>query len=265
MKYDFYDISALNLNLKYMKVIGIIPARYGSVRFPGKPLADIGGKTMIRRVYENSAEVLENIIVATDDKLIYDEVVSFGGKVVMTSAKHKSGTDRCAEALKKYEITKNKVFDIVINIQGDEPFLHKEHLQKLITCFDDSKTEIATLVKKININEDVFDPNKPKVVFDKNKKAIYFSRSAIPYLRNSEKKEWHLKHNYFKHIGIYAYRIDILKKITNLDISGLEIAESLEQNRWIENGFKIKIDITDKESVSIDTPADLDRLLKKLF
>ncbi|NOZ35963.1 MAG: 3-deoxy-manno-octulosonate cytidylyltransferase [Chlorobi bacterium] len=248
-----------------MKILGIIPARYASTRFPGKPLADIKGKTMIQRVYENISHFLDEIIIATDNTLIAEEVKNFGGNVVMTSENHKSGTDRCAEALSVIEKVNNISYDIVINVQGDEPFLHKEHLIKLTACFNDSETEIATLIKKIGFNEDIFNPNKPKVIFNKNRQAIYFSRSPIPYLRNFEKNEWHIHHNFYKHIGIYAYRSDILKKITTLPVSGLEIAEALEQNRWLENGFKIKIDITEKESMSIDTPEDLEQFVKKFF
>ncbi len=248
-----------------MNILGIIPARFASTRYPGKPLANIKGKTMIRRVFENCSETLDNVIVATDNKLIEDEVKLFGGNVIMTSKNHKSGTDRCAEAHIKYEKLCGKKFDIIINIQGDEPFIHKEHLTKLITCFNDRKTEIATLIKKTEINEDIFNPNKPKVIIDKDNYAIYFSRSPIPYIRGIEKKDWHLHHIFYQHIGIYAYRSNILKKITNLPVSGLEIAESLEQNRWIENGFKIKTDITNKENISVDIPEDLERLIKKFF
>ncbi|NPA68335.1 MAG: 3-deoxy-manno-octulosonate cytidylyltransferase [Chlorobi bacterium] len=253
----------MDYKLNDLNIIGIIPARYASSRFPGKPLADINGKSMIERVYENSAKVLENITVATDSKLIFDEVNRFGGKAVMTSENHKSGTDRCAEALEITENERNLKFDIVINIQGDEPFLHEEHLIKLITCFNDKESDIATLAKKITDNEDIFNPNKPKVIFNKHKQALYFSRSPIPYLRNYEKKYWHLKHSFYKHIGIYAYRSDILREITKLPASELELAESLEQNRWLENGFKIKTDLTEKESFSVDTPEDLRNLIKK--
>jgi len=248
-----------------MNILGIIPARYASTRFPGKPLTDIKGKTMIRRVFENCKETLENVIVATDNNLIKNEVIQFGGNVIMTSDKHKSGTDRCAEALLKYEEKTGKSFDIIINIQGDEPFIQKEHLTKLIACFNDSKTEIATLISKTEFNADIFNPNKPKVIIDKNNYAIYFSRSPIPYLRNFKKEVWHQHHLFYRHLGIYAYRNEILKKITKLPVSGLEIAESLEQNRWIENGFKIKTDITDKSSMSIDTPEDLEEFIKKFF
>ncbi len=248
-----------------MKILGIIPARYASTRFPGKPLADIKGKTMIQRVYENSIQSLSDVIIATDNNLIAEEVKHFGGKFVMTSENHRSGTDRCAEALSIFEKEKDSHYDIIINIQGDEPFIHRNHITKLIACFEDPETEIATLIKKIDENEDIFNPNKPKVIVNKNKQALYFSRSPIPYLRNYEKKDWHIHHTYYKHIGIYAYKSTVLKKITKLPVSGLEIAEALEQNRWLENGFKIKTDITEKESMSIDTPKDLEYFIKKFF
>lgn len=248
-----------------MNILGIIPARYASTRFPGKPLADIKGKTMIHRVFENTKKTLSNVVVATDSRLIEKEVKQFGGNVIITSKNHKSGTDRCAEALDKYEKETEKIFDIVINIQGDEPFIHREHLTKLIDCFNDSKTEIATLINEIKSNNDIFNPNKPKVIINNHKYAIYFSRSPIPYLRGVEKENWHLHHTFYQHIGIYAYRSEILKKITKLTVSGLEVAESLEQNRWLENGFKIKTDITDKKSISVDTPEDLKILFKKFF
>lgn len=248
-----------------MNILGIIPARYASTRFPGKPLVDIKGKTMIHRVFENCKKTLSDVVVATDNGLIEKEVKQFGGNVIMTSENHKSGTDRCVEALNKYEKETGKTFDIVINIQGDEPFIYKEHLTKLINCFNDSKTEIATLISEIKSNEDIFNPNKPKVIINNHNYAIYFSRSPIPYLRGIEKENWYLHHTFYQHIGIYAYRSEILKKITKLTVSGLEIAESLEQNRWLENGFKIKTDITDKQSISVDTPEDLEDILKKFF
>jgi len=248
-----------------MNILGIIPARYASTRFPGKPLVDIKGKTMIRRVFENCKESINDVIVATDNSLIEKEVNQFGGSVIITSENHKSGTDRCAEALEKYEKISGKTFDIVINIQGDEPFIHKDHLTKLIACFNDSETEIATLISKTESNADIFNPNKPKVIIDNRNYAIYFSRSPIPYLRGIKKEDWHLHHTFYQHLGIYAYRNKILKKITKLPVSGLEIAESLEQNRWLENGFKIKTDITLKKNISVDTPEDLEQLIKMFF
>jgi len=244
-----------------MNFIGIIPSRFASTRFPGKPLVDINGKSMIQRVYEQAKLVLDHVYVATDDDRIAKEVERFGGKFVMTSEKHQSGTDRIAEAIKLLKSDYNDDFDVVINIQGDEPFIQPEQITEIMSCFNKDKTEIATLVKKIEQNEDIFDVNKPKVLFDKNMKAIYFSRSPIPYLRNIDKLEWHLKHNYFKHIGMYAYKTDVLKQITQLKQSSLEIAESLEQLRWIENDFTITVSETQFESIGVDTPEDLQNIL----
>ncbi len=240
-----------------MNFIGIIPSRYASVRLPGKPLIKIKGKTMIKRVYERVDKVLNYVLVATDDERIKKEVENFGGNVVMTSTEHQSGTDRCAEALKIFENKENKKFDIIINIQGDEPFIHSEQIKSIQKCFQEKDTQIATLVKKITKKYDIFDENKPKVIFNKNKEAIYFSRFPIPFFRNENKIS---EHSFYKHIGMYAYRKDILKKITKLSPSTLEKAESLEQLRWIENNFKIKIEITNLESISIDTKEDLEKL-----
>lgn len=245
-----------------MKFIGIIPARYASTRFPGKPLADINGKSMIERVFVQAKKSLECVYVATDDYRIADEVTRFGGNVVMTSENHQSGTDRIAEAIEKIQSKTNGSFDVVINIQGDEPFIYPEQIKEIISCFRNPETQIATLVKKIENEEDIFNINKPKVVFDKNMQAILFSRSPIPYLRNIEKEEWHIKHDFYKHIGMYAYKTETLKNLTKLNQSKLEIAESLEQLRWIENGYKISIAITLFESHGIDTPDDLKKILK---
>lgn len=244
-----------------MKVLGIIPARYASTRLPGKPLVDINGKTMIRHVYERVKQVFDFVIVATDDVRITDEVEGFGGNWVITSENHQSGTDRCAEAVAIYEKQTGENFDVVINIQGDEPFIKIEQLQQVISCFEEFGTEIATLIKRIDDLDDVFNTNKPKVVINKDKEAIYFSRSPIPYIRNFDKENWLENHTFYKHIGIYGYRKDILLKITKLKQSALEIAESLEQNRWIENSYKIKTEITEHESISIDTFDDLSKII----
>ncbi len=247
-----------------MKFIGIIPARYASTRFPGKPLVDIGGKTMIQRVYEQASKVLDIVYVATDDQRIFDHVISIGAKVCMTAETHQSGTDRCAEAIATIKHEMNLEYSanslVIINIQGDEPFIQPEQLQEIKKCFADENTELATLIKPIVNQEDVFNPNLPKVIVNEQDEAIYFSRSPIPYLRNVPQSEWHLKHQYYKHIGIYAYRYDILKHITKLSQSSLEIAESLEQLRWIENGCKIKTAVTDFESIAVDTPEDLEKI-----
>lgn len=241
-----------------MKFLGIIPARYASTRFPAKPLAMLGGKTVIQRVYEQVAGVLDDAYVATDDERIEAAVKSFGGKVVMTSVHHKSGTDRCYEAYTKI----GGDFDVVVNIQGDEPFIQPSQLEALTACFDDTTTQIATLVKPFTADNG-FDAlenvNSPKVVLNKNINALYFSRSIIPYQRNAEKEDWLKNHTYYKHIGLYAYRVEVLKEITSLPQSSLELAESLEQLRWIENGYLIKAGITNVETIGIDTPQDLER------
>jgi 3-deoxy-manno-octulosonate cytidylyltransferase (CMP-KDO synthetase) len=240
------------------QLVGIIPARYASTRFPGKPLVDISGKTMIQRVYEQAKKCdrLERIIVATDDERIATVVKTFGGEVCMTSSTHPSGTDRCAEVVTKLSL-KNYA---VVNIQGDEPFIDPMQIQLVCECFDDPKTELATLIKKISSTDILFGPNSPKVIVDSNHFAIYFSRHPLPYLRGIEQREWVNQHTFFQHIGIYGYRTDILQKITKLSPSTLEKAESLEQLRWIENGFKIKTAETSLDTIAIDTPEDLLKL-----
>lgn len=241
-----------------MTFLGIIPARYASTRFPGKPLAILGGKMVIQRVYEQVRNVLDDVYVATDDERIEAAVKSFGGKVVMTSIDHKSGTDRCYEAADK--IGGN--FDVIVNIQGDEPFIHPSQINALKACFfEDSTTSIATLVKPFTVNDSyaaLENVNSPKVVISKNGEALYFSRSIIPYQRNADREEWLQKHVYYKHIGLYAFRRDILREITSIQQTGLEIAESLEQLRWLENGYRIKVGISEIETIGIDTPRDLE-------
>lgn len=242
------------------KVLGIIPARYSSTRLPGKPLAMIGDKPMIQHVYENSKKALETVYVATDDQRIVDAVLSFGGKVVKTAAYHRSGTERCAEAAVLITQLEKTDFDIVINIQGDEPFFHTEQLDDVKKCFDSPDVEIATLVTEIKDSRQLFDKNEAKVVMDRQRNAIYFSRSPIPFLRNEPKEHWVRSHTFYAHMGIYAFRHDILHELVKLPPSPLETAESLEQLRWIENGYKIKCGITDiEETVCIDTPEDLER------
>lgn len=246
-----------------MKFLGIIPARYASTRFPAKPLAMLGGKTVIQRVYEQVAGVLDDAYVATDDERIEAAVKAFGGKVVMTSTLHKSGTDRCYEACTKV----GGGFDVVVNIQGDEPFIQPSQLLSVKTCFDDPSTQIATLVKPFSGNDDfavLENVNSPKVVVNRNMNALYFSRSIIPYQRNAEKKDWLKNHTYYKHIGLYAYRTEVLKEITSLPQSSLELAESLEQLRWLENGYTIKVGISEVETIGIDTPQDLEEAEKYL-
>lgn len=249
-----------------MKFIGIIPARYASTRFPAKPLAILGGKPVIQRVYEQVCGVLDEAYVATDDERIESVVKAFGGKVVMTSVNHKSGTDRCYEAYTKV----GSGYDVIVNIQGDEPFIQRSQLEAVKACFDDEATQIATLVKPFTLEngfEALENVNSPKVVVDKRMNALYFSRSIIPFMRNKDKKEWLSGHTYYKHIGLYAYRASVLKEITALPQSSLELAESLEQLRWLENGYRIKVGVTDVETIGIDTPADLERaeeFLKKM-
>lgn len=241
-----------------MKFIGIIPARYASTRFPAKPLAMLGGKPVIQRVYEQVSGILDDAYVATDDERIYNAVRSFGGKVVMTSVDHKSGTDRCWEAFSKV----GQGQDVVVNIQGDEPFIQPQQLEAIKACFADSTTQIATLVKPFTPEdgmEAVQNPNSPKVVMDNDMHALYFSRSVIPYVRGKEVSEWNQHTQYYKHIGLYAYRSDVLRQITQLPQSSLELAESLEQLRWIQNGYVIKVGISEVETIGIDTPEDLAR------
>lgn len=247
-----------------MKFIGIIPARYASTRFPGKPLADMAGKPMIQRVYEQVKDVLDAVCVATDDTRIENAVKAFGGQVVMTSDQHRSGTDRCYEAYQKI----GQSYDVIVNIQGDEPFIHPEQIRTIKDCFDGANTQIATLVKPFQADDDfestLFNPNSPKVVLNKNNEALYFSRSIIPYIRGKEYTEWLPNHTFYKHIGLYAYRAQVLREITQLPQSPLELAESLEQLRWLENGYKIKVGITERETIGIDTPEDMRKALAYL-
>lgn len=235
-----------------MKKIGIIPARYGSSRFPGKPLVDISGKPMIQHVFERAMESsLDEIYVATDDQRIVDRVIAFDGNVLLTSPNHPSGTDRCGEASIKLHLDDH---DIIVNIQGDEPFIQKEQIDALVALFDQPDVEIATLVKPFDNPLDAQNPNKVKVVFSNQHKALYFSRSPIPYPRDHEEI------TYYKHLGIYAYRYQTLKKLITLPISSLEKVEKLEQLRWLENNFSIFVAITDHESIAIDTPEDMHKI-----
>jgi len=240
-----------------MKILGIIPARYASSRFPGKPLVEIAGKSMIRRVYEQvkKCDDVAEVIVATDDDRIFDHVQAFGGVALMTADDHQSGTDRCAEVARLHS-----EYDVIINIQGDEPYINPEQIAKLAACFADAGTQIATLIKKIVTNEELFNYNSPKVVINKLSEAIYFSRATLPHIRACEPDNWLKCHTYFKHIGIYGYRADVLQQITKLPVSDLEKAESLEQLRWIENGYRIKVAETELETHSVDVPADLEKL-----
>lgn len=241
-----------------MKFLAVIPARYASTRFPGKPLALIGDKPMIQHVYEQAKKAVEDVVVATDDKRIYDAVEAFGGKVLLTSDKHRSGTDRCFEALQKM----SGEYDVLINIQGDEPFIQPEQIETLKACFTDPKTEIATLIKPFDKDalwDDLSSPNTPKVVVNKRMEAMFFSRSVIPYLRGTDRTKWLKTHTYYKHIGLYAYKTNILAEITDLEPSALEKAENLEQLRWLENGYSIKVGITHQQTIGVDTPEDLEK------
>lgn len=243
--------------------IGIIPARYASTRFPGKPLADIGGMTMIERVYRQASKALDHVLVATDDARIFDTVEAFGGNAVMTSPDHRSGTDRCFEAY----IRSGSDASVIINIQGDEPFVDPAQIEALKSCFDTPQVQIATLVRRFNPErgfDALFNPNTPKVVMDSAMNALYFSRSIIPYVRGAEWKEWLHKTTFHTHIGMYAYRADVLAEIVKLPQSSLELAESLEQLRWLQAGYKIRVGVTEIETIGIDTPADLEAAIKLL-
>lgn len=240
-----------------MKLLCIIPARYASTRFPGKPLVNIGGKSMIQRTYERANEVkaFSKVIVATDDARIYEHVLSFGGNVTLTSDKHRSGTERAAEVISKLSET----YDAVINLQGDEPFINPKQIQQLIDCIDEH-TQIATLIHPMSSIEEVLNPNNVKVVINAHSEAIYFSRSPIPYIRGVEQAQWLEATTFYKHIGIYAYKANVLKQLVKYEMSALEQCESLEQLRWIENGYKIKVNISEYETIGIDTPEDLHKL-----
>jgi 3-deoxy-manno-octulosonate cytidylyltransferase (CMP-KDO synthetase) len=241
-------------------IVGIIPARYASTRFPGKPLIDINGKTMLQRVYEQAAKskLLNKVVVATDDQRIFDHVLSFGGEAVMTAADHPSGTDRCWDALQQL----TDAFEYVINIQGDEPFIKPEQIDELAAVLKDGNTELATQMIAVDSYEMLFDKGEVKIVLNTNDEALYFSRMVIPFIKGVEEKDWHTHHRYYRHVGMYAYRKDILEQVTQLHVSALEQAESLEQLRWIENGFSIKCVTTKYESHCIDTPEDVEKVLK---
>ena len=239
-----------------MKVVGIIPARYASTRFPGKPLALIKGKPMIQRVYEQALKAkLDAVVVATDDARIADAVMDFGGQYVMTSPNHRSGTDRCREAL---DLLENQ-YDAVINIQGDEPFIDPGQIGMMHDLIGRDDTVLASLAKRVEDEDELFSPNTVKVVMDKESNALYFSRNPIPFMRNTDRNDWLSKGVFYKHIGIYAYKAETLRQISEMRPSTLELAESLEQLRWLENGLRIRMGITQEENVSIDEPSDIDK------
>ena len=250
-----------------MNFIAIIPARYASTRFPGKPLAMLGEKSVIQRVYEQVTKQLP-ACVATDDERIFEHVKSFGGHAVMTRTDHKSGTDRIEEAVEKLQLSKEFAIDdnntVIVNVQGDEPFIQPEQIQALCECFNDPTTDIATLGIKFKTLEAIKNPNSPKIILDNMGFAMYFSRSVIPYVRGKEEAEWPQSFDFLKHIGMYAYKRIILKEVTSLPQSSLEIAESLEQLRWLQNGYKIKVGDTTQETIGIDTPEDLAEAIKRL-
>ena len=237
-----------------MKVVGIIPSRYASTRFPGKPLAMIKGKTMIHRVCEQAwKSKLDAVVVATDDMRIAEEVLSFGGQYVLTDPMHRSGTDRCCEALDILETQ----YDAVVNIQGDEPFIDPKEINLLVDLISRDDTQLASLVKRFDDDEELFSPNKVKVVMDKDGKALYFSRSPIPFLRNVDKDKWLQKGVFYQHIGIYAYKAKTLRQIARMQPTPLEMVESLEQLRWLENGLSIHMAVVEANNIAIDSPDDL--------
>ena len=241
-------------------IVGIIPARYASTRFPGKPLVDIEGKTMLQRVYEQAmkSKSLAKVVVATDDERIVDHVTQFGGEVVMTAPHHPSGTDRCLEALQQLK----EPYQYVINIQGDEPFIDPEQIDELAAVLNDGTTELATQMIAVDSHELLFDKGEVKVVLNTSNEALFFSRMVIPFIKGVDEKEWHIHHRYYRHVGMYAYRSDILQQIAGLPVSALEKAESLEQLRWLENGFRIKCVVTKYESHCIDEPGDVLKVLQ---
>jgi 3-deoxy-manno-octulosonate cytidylyltransferase (CMP-KDO synthetase) len=246
-----------------MNFLGIIPARYASSRLPGKPLADIGGKPMIQWVYENTSRELNDVIVATDHSSIEKAVLAFGGRAMVTSPDHPSGTDRCAEVMQRLRAS-GESYDAVINVQGDEPFINASHIRLLKEAISDPATQIATLANPILDRSELMNPNAVKVVANTQGNALYFSRSAIPYNRHATDDIWVQDINYLKHLGMYAYRSEILLQITMLEPSPLEQTESLEQLRWLENGFRIRVLVTNDPSQGIDTPEDLEAARKKV-
>ena len=247
-----------------MNFLGIIPARFGSTRLEGKPLADICGKPMIQHVYERTSLAIDTVFVATDDERIEEVVKSFGGNVVMTSALHNSGTNRCLEAYNTIQINSDSKFDVVLNIQGDEPMIEPNQIMELTSCFNNPKTEIATLIAKVTSAEELANESEAFVVYDKNMRAIYFSRSVIPGIKGVKKENWFGKTDFYKHVGLYAYKPNTLEKIANLSQSNLELIEGLEQNRWVENGYPIHVAITKHESIPVDTKEDLENIRKRM-
>lgn len=243
-----------------MNVLGIIPARYGSSRLEGKPLLDICGKTMIQRVYEQAKKALNYVLVATDDERIEAEVKSFGGNVVMTSSNHSTGTNRCLEAYEIYSKNPEISFDIILNIQGDEPLLAPDQIHSLVSCFDDKNAKMATLVTPANNQKEL--ESGVFVVFDRNYNALYFSRSVIPFVRDEKFEEWTSNNTFFKHVGMYGFTPNALSEFANLAETSLENSEKLEQLRWLENGNQIKVAITNHQSIPVDTLEDIEKVRK---
>jgi 3-deoxy-manno-octulosonate cytidylyltransferase (CMP-KDO synthetase) len=245
-----------------MRILAIIPVRYSSVRFPGKPLADINGKPMVQRVYEQikKCSSIKDIVVATDDERIINAVNSFGGKALLTLPDHQSGTDRCAEVIQRHK----ENFDVIINVQGDEPFIAPDQIELIASCFKNQEIQIATLIKRITQSPELFDSSKVKVVINEKEEAMYFSRFPIPFLRGLSEELWLENSVYYKHIGIYGYRTEVLSQIVKLPVHLLEKAESLEQLRWLTNGYRIQTALTELESISVDTIEDLNAARKYL-
>jgi 3-deoxy-manno-octulosonate cytidylyltransferase (CMP-KDO synthetase) len=247
-----------------MNILGIIPARYASTRFPGKPLVDINGQSMVERVYKQVKKALDFVVIATDDERIFNAVEAFGGVAVMTSELHQSGTDRCAEAAALFIQNNSQTIDVVLNIQGDEPLIDPKQIKQLANLFVNDSTEIGTLVKPIVDNDTLFDENKVKVILNESKEAIYFSRHTIPFVKGVAKNEWLNYHAFFQHIGLYGYRLDILNQLVELPQSNLEKMESLEQLRWVEKGYSIMTAVSNISALPVDTPEDLEKVLDYL-
>ena len=258
MKDEYLGPTRLTKEKHKMRELGIIPARYASTRFPGKPLASIKGKPMIQWVYERSQEVLTEVIVATDDQRIFETVQGFGGKVVMTHSHHENGTSRCVEALKNYQRQSDQVVDAVINIQGDEPLVQQDQLKSLRDVILTSNSEgIATLAYRVSKPEELKSRHDAFVVMNQRQQALYFSRSPLPFVRDLDPENWLDEHPFYKHVGLYAFKVETLQKAVELPPSSIETAEKLEQNRWLDHGFSIRVELTEYPNISVDLPGDI--------
>ncbi len=246
------------------QILGIIPARFSSSRFPGKPLALLGEKPMIQWVYESASRVFDHLVVATDDERIFGEVEKFGGRALMTSPEHSTGTERCAEASRLYRKQTGKSFSHVVNIQGDEPLIQSEQLSTLTDCLRNPETEIATLIQPMRNHDDLLNPNVVKVVVDRALRALYFSRAPIPFIRDRQDAALGHSHTFYTHIGLYAFHSQVLEEVVHLPASDLERAESLEQLRWLENGYSVQTRVTHLSSMGVDTPEDLEKLRSRI-